>query len=845
MASALPASAAKGDAEWSLALQAPQVGGAPSGADEKSSSKLSPAIQSALTPAPATLESFTPNAVGGGASPAAAWFAAGLLRETSPGLLQVYIHVDGEIDDGLRAALEAAGAAIEMESVDEGIVQASVPYGALEALADVAGVVRLSEPSYGVVNVGANLAEGDALMNLDDLRSIQGVDGTGVTVGVISDGIAGLQTAVASGDLPATGETRSAGVLTATSGGVIAQSFRASDNDLEGGLGSAPGAEGTAILEIVHDIAPGAQLRFANFSTSLEFNAAVNFLASVSDVVIDDIGWLARPTDGSSDVSTNTANALTNVGFPIRAYATSVGNQALRHYQGSYVDSGLDGTAFVGFAGNFHTFAATGGTTDCTALGPRAANLILLAPGQTTSIFLTWNETFGSATSDYDLFLREYPSGPVVAQSISDNVNITHDPVEAIVYTNPNGSNTFYDVFVQNSGNAAPPRILEMYFGAAITCGGAAANYNTIAGSVPAQSDAGGGVLSVGAINASDPGSDSIASYSSHGPTGDGRIKPDITAIDGVDVSGAGGFPDPFFGTSAAAPHIAGLAALLLEYRPDLRSGEAGDDPAVDRATLRNAILNGAVDLGAAGVDNVFGYGRADGLGSATQLFAAPVLDAHGPVTSVEGSVLSLTDLSFSDPNATGVFGVTIDWGDAQVSTASVDQVLRVASATHAYDDDGAYVINATVTDDGGATDAVQFTATIANAAPVVTAATGVTGNDLFATTMTLATFTDAGAADTHTAVIDWGDGTVEAGTVAAGSVSGTHLLLTVGVNQITVTVTDDDGASASTVVDIGVFNPPPVPGMSTWGMALGTVLLALAMIWASRRRPATMAPRT
>jgi subtilisin family serine protease len=153
-------------------------------------------------------------------------------------------------------------------------------------------------------------------------------------------------------------------------------------------------------------------------------------------------------------------------------------------------------------------------------------------------------------------------------------------------------------------------------------------NYNTLAGSVGAQSDSGGGVISVGAINASDPGTDTIASYSSRGPTGDGRIKPDITAIDGVNVTGAGGFPDPFFGTSAAAPHVAGLAALLLQFRPDLQTGESGDDPATDRTTLRNASLNGGVDLGAAGTDNVFGFGRADGSSSAAQLFATPAFDA-------------------------------------------------------------------------------------------------------------------------------------------------------------------------------------------------------------------------
>ena len=128
-------------------------------------------------------------------------------------------------------------------------------------------------------------------MGFDAVRSTYGVSGVGVTIGVISDGIFGLGDAVTSGDLPATTLNRDGGgTLVSTSGGVIAISFRA-DGDLEGGLGGGTGAEGTAILEIVHDIAPGAQLRFANFQTELEFMAAVDFLAANSDVVIDDIGF--------------------------------------------------------------------------------------------------------------------------------------------------------------------------------------------------------------------------------------------------------------------------------------------------------------------------------------------------------------------------------------------------------------------------------------------------------------------------------------------------------------------------------------------------------------------------
>ena len=79
------------------------------------------------------------------------------------------------------------------------------------------------------------------------------------------------------------------------------------------------------------------------------------------------------------------------------------------------------------------------------------------------------------------------------------------------------------------------------------------------------------GVIAVGAIDAGDAGHDDIEAFSSQGPSEvyfpsfESRLKPDITGIDGVAVTGAGGFPNPFFGTSAAAPHIAAIAALVLE----------------------------------------------------------------------------------------------------------------------------------------------------------------------------------------------------------------------------------------------------------------------------------------
>ena len=258
-----------------------------------------------------------------------AYLKAGLLRLDQQGRVQVYINAS-QLDESTLTGLKSAGVEVERTSDSRGLVQGSVSLKALSGLAELDYVKSVTAPSYGRVDVGSRLTQGDALLGLAELRAALGVDGTGVTVGVVSDGIAGLQTAITSGDLPQTNLVRDAtGKLVATDGGIIATSFHPD--------GLEAGAEGTAILEIIHDIAPGAQLRFANGATGLDFNDAVNFLAANSDVVIDDIGFLVGPFDQSGPISSNTAAALNSPANPIRGYYTSVGNQALRHYEEMFV----------------------------------------------------------------------------------------------------------------------------------------------------------------------------------------------------------------------------------------------------------------------------------------------------------------------------------------------------------------------------------------------------------------------------------------------------------------------------------------------------------------------------
>jgi hypothetical protein len=382
------------------------------------------------------------------------------------------------------------------------------------------------------------------------------------------------------------------------------------------------------------------------------FRQAVNSLAGSNDIVMDDLGFFGVPADGTSTISTNTASALNSTSNPIRAYFTAVGNSADEHYFGTYVDSGISGATVGGItnAGDLHLFQPTADTTDVLGLGPKPYNVIKLPPSGEVVIFLTWDDAFGASSNNYDLYLAQQSTGQVVAHS-TDSQSGTQDPVEFIDYKNNTGSTDFFHIIVQNVQNLAQAKHLNL-FSFQPECAAAGPrllvaghherhNYNTATRSVTAEGDAAGspvGVVSVGAICSAsgkaqtvftgslapdesclDPTNSTIEFFSSLGPTLDGRTKPDISAIDGVSITGAGSFENPFFGSSAATPHVAGIAALLLQSKTCLLSGGSGGpiDNVTARTDLHNLIMNNAIPLGAFPPNNVFGFGRADALASA------------------------------------------------------------------------------------------------------------------------------------------------------------------------------------------------------------------------------------
>ncbi len=507
------------------------------------------------------------------------------LRIDGAGRVQVEATIVGA--GPVRGALDALGVVVERWRLDLGRAQLQAPPSALVALAKTPGVRFVGLPTYAVSSIGSTLSEGDAALRADLVRAEQGLSGAGVRVGVISNGIDGLAAAQASGDAP-----------------VLADQ-RAFDSQ-----GLEAGSEGTAMIEIVHDLAPGAEILFANAATDLDMIEAVNYLAERADVVVDDLGFLF-PDDQQSAVSVNTAAALNNPAWPIRGYVTSVGNWARRHYSGSFV-AGPDGeTLGLPFSGAVHLFEPADGTTDALGRVSTPYNEIYLETGDQASVVVFWDDPWGGSANDYDVYLLNAANVEVASSGLGQGTTAVN-PRERLSFTN-DGPGGFFRIVVQNFEDGAATRALEIFvFDAPLITGGASVlNFNTVASSLLGQNDAGGGVISVGAIDHRDAGLDDLEAFSSRGPTNNGVNKPDVTAIDGVSVTGSGGFQSPFFGTSAAAPHVAAVAALVLEARPSLLASSGGS-PGPKRALLRALLLNSAVDLGQAGTDNESGTGRLD-----------------------------------------------------------------------------------------------------------------------------------------------------------------------------------------------------------------------------------------
>ena len=344
---------------------------------------------------------------------------------------------------------------------------------------------------------------------------------------------------------------------------VTARSFR-SDRSISAGT-----SHGRLAAEVVHAVAPSAQLYLVNFGTAAELSAAVDYLiAEQVDVISFSLGFIhSGPGDGTGPINDIVQRAA-DAGI---AWAVASGNWALQHWGGAFTDTDGD---------SIHEFAAN-----------EQLNGRMFLAGDLIVASLRWVDAWGAACNDYDLELFG-PDGSLVAASRRIQ-ECTGDPIESLQLLATTSGR--YSVRVVEAEATAPAALSVLLLGTPDR--GDSIQFPIGSGSLaqPADNPA---VLTVGALSNS---GEVIAPYSSRGPTTDGRGKPDLVSSTGV----SNGVGQPFAGTSAAAPHVAGMLALVGEAFPEMTGPQrlaelrARAEPFTGSTTVRAATLGTLVGLGA------------------------------------------------------------------------------------------------------------------------------------------------------------------------------------------------------------------------------------------------------
>jgi hypothetical protein len=456
-----------------------------------------------------------------------------------------------------------------------------------------------------VPSVGSVANQAEQALRTDLATRLFGTTGTGIVVGVISDSAdrvgGGMAASIASGDLPAAPQAQ---VL------------------LDGPPNGTD--EGRAMMELIHDIAPGATLLFASGvgGDAALANAVTLLAANGADIIVDDLNGLATEPFYQDGLAAQAITAAVAGGV---TYFSSAGNQG---------DSGYDtpfrgaNTTVHGITGRWHDFDA-GPLTDPT-------QTVTLQPGQTTIVF-QYDEPFyggGGVKRDADLYLFDPSSGSVLASGTDDNI-ATGVPRQIVSYFNPSSAPITAELAVLDvSGPSDIGRF--KYIG---TNGLVVDDHRDEPGAIVGGADPTHGGATAAISVAASPADSPLVPEPSTGvgpvtrvfdpqgnrlPQVEVRNKPELTAVDRVDTTVPG--HHPFVGTSAAAPNAAAVAALALAYRPNLTP-----------AALRSALDASTIDIAAPGYDLVTGYG---------------LIDATALLVRINGGTLPVTgDADFPNEN--------------------------------------------------------------------------------------------------------------------------------------------------------------------------------------------------
>jgi len=484
---------------------------------------------------------------------------------------RILVDIKADVTEALLQFIESGGGKIINSFPKYNAIRAGVPLAGIENLA-ARTEVGFVKPAVRAMNNVVD-SEGDYTHQAYTARTSFGVNGTGVKIGVLSDSVDYL------------GSSQIAGLVTV----------------LSGQSGTPATGEGTAMLEIVHDLAPGAQLYFATALGS-EANFANNIQqlqAAGCNIIVDD--ELYNDESPFQDgIVAKAVNAVTANGVLYFSSANNSGNKddgTSGTWEGDFSDGGLTPSPLE--AGRIHNFATGINANTCLGSGPGGSQL---------RADLFWSDPLGASTNDYDLYVLNSSGTTIIASSLNTQ-NGSQDSYES-VGTIANGE---LIVIVKFSGAG---RFLHLSTGRgllSVSTQGSTRGHDCATNAFGvAATDANNSypyAFTGGAVNP-------VETYSSDGPRrvffqangtpitpgnfsstgGAVRQKPDITAADDI-TTDVPGFA-PFTGTSAAAPHAAAIAALLKSSNTNLTPSQ-----------IRGFLTGTALDIMSAGTDRDSGAG--------------------------------------------------------------------------------------------------------------------------------------------------------------------------------------------------------------------------------------------
>ena len=488
--------------------------------------------------------------------------------------------------------------------------------------------------SYIVPATGITNSQGDFAMHSDFVRLGYDVDGEGVKIGVLSNSFDTRDKAeqdVKNGDLP--GAENPNGYL--------------QEVDVLKDLGEIYGIqsdEGRAMLQIVHDIAPGAELAFrTGYLGERDMADGIRELAAANcDIIVDDLTYITEPYFRDGVIS----QAVDQVVEGGKTFFSAAGNFGRASYCGVFNPAPAPAT----INGEAHDFG-----------GGDIFQEILLPEGDYLMV-MQWDDGSdpeqATTETDMDIFLSDDVGFSLLG---FNRENIGGFPIEVVPYSVQGGPVSANIIVSREAGPDVPVTFKYILFrgSSLFTIVQYDQGNSTIVGHPNST-----GAIAVGAVRYDknpiySPGvydEPVIMSFSSIGGTlvdGVDRMKPDVTAPNGVNTMvdlGNGdwdGDPDEypnFFGTSAASPHAAGVAALIMEAKAkyDL-------EDSVEPSVIRSLLKSTAMEMEEPGDDPVSGSGFIQAH-KALMTFANPTPYVENLILASQGLIPGeeITPLSFT-----------------------------------------------------------------------------------------------------------------------------------------------------------------------------------------------------